>query len=150
MQGEIEGFFAECFPALGWSYEPAGRHSDIAGIREAYMRGGMFWCLFDEKKIIGTVAVRQIDETNKAAEMKRLYVLPEYQGRGYGDLLFKTAIGFAKEAGFQVIRLDTRQDRRASRHLIEKYRFRQIDQYNQNDFAELFYELVLSECGLEE
>jgi GNAT superfamily N-acetyltransferase len=114
------------------------------------MNGGMFWCLFDGDVLIGTVAIRRIGDNDSVCEMKRLYVLPEYQGNGYGELLFRTALKFAKASGVKIVRLDTRHDRSASRHIIEKHRFRQIEQYNQNAFAELFYELNLSECDLEE
>jgi len=144
MQPLVEAFFASCFAALGWDYHPA----DVADIEETYMRRGMFWCLFDDGRLIGTVAVRSLDDCNEAVEMKRLYVLPEYQGKGYGEFLFQTALDWAKASGCQVIRLDTRRDRSASRHLIEKHRFRQIEQYNQNAFAELFYELSLNEKGV--
>ena len=150
MQKSVEAFFAACFPALGWDYEPEGRHSDIVRIDEVYMCRGMFWCLFDGGNLIGTVAVRSLDEADKAAEMKRLYLLPEYQGKGYGGLLFETALNWAKASEFQLLRLDTRHDRYASRYLIEKHRFRRIGQYNKNDFAELFYELNLDEYDLEE
>ena len=33
---------------------------------------------------------------------------------------------------------------------IKKHRFRRIEEYNQNAFAELFYELNLNEYDLEE
>ena len=149
VQKSIEAFFVVCFPALGWDYEPEGRHSDIVHINDVYMRYGMFWCLFDKSDLIGTVAIRSLNEANKVAEMKRLYLLPEYQGNGYGALLFKTALSWAKASGFQVLRLDTRLDRSASRHLIEKHRFRRIEQYNENELAELFYELNLDEYNFE-
>ena len=143
MQSLVEAFFAACFAALGWDYHP----SDVADIEEVYMRHGMFWCLFDDNALVGTIAIRSLDQQNEAAEMKRLYVLPEYQGKGYGEFLFQTALDWAKASGYQIIRLDTRQDRSASRHLIEKYQFRQIEPYNQNAFAELFYERNLIETG---
>ena len=150
MQQSVEAFFAVCFPLLGWDYEPNGRHSDIVHIDEAYMHCGMFWCLFDYNDLIGTVAVRSLDEINKSAEMKRLYLLPEYQGKGYGDLLFRTALNWTTASGFQILRLDTQKDSSAARHLIEKHRFRRIKQYNQNALADLFYELNLDTYDLEE
>ena len=150
MQKSIESFFSICFPKLGWDYKPEGRHSDIVHIDEVYMRCGMFWCLFDYDDLIGTVAIYSLDESNKVAEMKRLYLFPEYQGKGIGGLLFKTALDWAKTSKFQILRLDTRQDSFATRHLVEKHRFRRIEQYNKNAFAELFYELNLDKYNLEE
>ena len=142
MQPEIEGFYEACFNALGWGFHPGGRHADITGIPEAYMATGCFWCLFDGDRLIGTAAVRTISPG--VAEMKRLYVLPEYQGKGHGRLLFETALKYAGDNGFYKIRLDTQRDRSASRHLIESHEFKEIPQYNENSFAELYYELDLN------
>lgn len=43
MQSEVEALYIQCFSALGWGYEPDGRHTDIVHIKEVYMSGGMFW-----------------------------------------------------------------------------------------------------------
>jgi len=147
MQQSVESCFKTCVEALGWEYQPNGRHSDILNIQNVYMRHGGFWCLFEDEKLIGMVAVRCIDEAGNIAEMKRLYLLPECQGKGYGGMLFKHALDYAKEQGYTTIRLDTRRDRSAIRHLIEKNHFRPIGMYNQNIFAELYFELDLSDYG---
>jgi Acetyltransferases len=141
MQNKIEEFFGICFDALGWDFNLEGRHSDIKNIPEVYMKNGCMWCLIDGKKVIGTSAVRTI--APDIAELKRLYVLPEYQGRGYGKLLFETALQYAKAEKYKKIRLDTQKDRSASRHLIETHGFKEISGYNDNPFAELYYELDL-------
>ena len=143
LQQEIELFFEKCFTDLGWKYEPDGRHADIVNIEDTYMKKGCMWCLFDEEQLIGTVAVRSFDENINAAELKRLYVLNEYQGKGYGGLLFETALRYAKENGYEKIFLDTRQDRAASLHLIRKFNFKETRRYNNNEYAELFFELNL-------
>ena len=143
MQQQLEACYKKCLDALGWEYEPDGRHSDMLNIEETYMRGGCFWCLFDGDSLIGMGAARCIDEVNKIAELKRLYILPEYHGNGYGDMLFANALKYVKERGFCAVRLDTQHDRAASLHLINKYGFRQVDRYNENNFAELFFELDL-------
>ena len=101
------------------------------------------WCLFEGDELIGMVAVRYLDNDKGIAELKRLYILPEYQGKCYGGLLFGLTIDYTKEQGYRIIRADTRHDRAASLHLIEKYRFRRIEQYNDNAFAELYFELEL-------
>lgn len=143
IQHDIEKFFYQCFTDLGWGYEPNGRHSDTVNIQREYMVNGCMWCLFYDNQLVGTVAVRTIDSENKIAELKRLYVLKEYQGQGYGDFLFKTALIYAKENKYKKICADTRNDRNASRHLMRKYGFYEIKQYNENPFAELYFELEL-------
>ena len=144
MQPALESCFKSCVEALGWEYQPFGRHSDIAAIEETYMRNGRFWCIFDDDELIGTAAARCIDNKNRIAELKRLYVLPEQQGKGYGGLLFKIALGYVKEQGYRTVRVDTRHDREASLHIIDKYRFRRVEKYNDNSFAGLYFELDLT------
>ena len=144
MQPEIEACFKACAEAIGWTYQPEDRHADMVHIEDAYMPRGCFWCLFAEGKLAGMVAVRNIDEGKTAAEMKRLYVLPEFQGKGYGGMLFRHALDYAKEQGYRYMRADTRRDRAASRHLMETCRFREIQRYNNNEFAELYFELNLA------
>ena len=105
--------------------------------------GGMWWCMYNNNELIGTVAIRVIDTNNKIVEMKRLYVIKEEQGKGFGSMLVDTAIKHAKASGFHKICADTRIDRDASQHLMRKYGFREVSRYNDNEFAELFFELDL-------
>lgn len=142
-QQDIGQFFVKCFTDLGWSYEPNGRHSDIADIPNSYMSNGCFWCMYDDRRLIGTVAVRVIDTENKIVELKRLYVSKEEQGNGYGSMLFETALNYARENKFHKICADTRNDRDASQHLMRKYGFIEASRYNDNQYAELFFELRL-------
>ena len=144
MQSAVEVCFKVCAETLGWEYQPNGRHSDIVKIEETYMKHGCFWCLYENDNLIGMAAARCIDNDKKIAELKRLYVLPEYQGKGYGGMLFKYALDYVKEQGYRIVRVDTRHDRTASLHLINKHRFRRIEQYNNNEFAELYFELDLT------
>lgn len=60
IQQDIENFYKVCFNALGWCYEPVGRHSDTVNIQNEYMSNGCFWYLYDDEKVIGTSAVRTI------------------------------------------------------------------------------------------
>ncbi len=142
-QNEIEEFFIECFTSLGWGYEPYGRHSDILNIDKTYMKNGCMWCLYEDEKLAGTIAIKTIDEIKKSAELKRLYILPAYQGKGYGKLLMDTALSFCRKKEFKKVFLDTRTDRDAMIHLIKKYGFKKIERYNDNKYAELFFEMDL-------
>ena len=144
MQPAVETCFKSCVAALGWEYQPSGRHADIVNIGGVYMKHGCFWCLFEDETLIGMVAARCLDEQSGVAEIKRLYVLPEYQGRGYGGLLFGHALDYVKAQGYKTVRADTRRDRAASLYLLGKYRFRQVEKYNENAFAELYFELDLA------
>lgn len=144
MQRDVEDFFKKCFSDLGWDYEPHGEHSDILNINDVYMRTGRMWCLYNNEQLIGTIALRAIDAENKNAEMKRLYVLKEFQGNGYGGMLFEMALSYVKENNFSRVYADTAKDRNASRHMLDKYGFIKTAKYpGSSQYTEVFYELEI-------
>ena len=55
--------------------------------------------MFDQEKMIGVVAVKELDEKN--CELKSLYLLERYHGMGYGKCLIQKAIAYAKESGYE-------------------------------------------------
>ena len=143
MQQPVRSFFDKCFAALGWTYEPNGRHRDTADIEAYYLRDGCFWCLFEDDLLVGTVGLRTMDAENKIFELKRLFVLPEYQRKGYGGRLLECAIRYAKEKNYNAICLDTRRELRSAQRLYRKNGFQRVKQYNGNDHAEEFFELKI-------
>lgn len=143
MQQQVVLFFEKCFGAVGIPYSPMDRHSDIVDVERHYMKNGCFWCLLDDDNIIGTLAIRILDDANKVVELKRMFVLPEYQSNGYGRLLLEHAITYAQEQQYNKICLDTRKQFSVARHLYRSIGFQETDKYNDNEHAELYFELVL-------
>ncbi len=143
MQRAVDSFFDKCFSAVGIPYSPKDRHIDIANVEQHYMQNGCFWCLYDNDTLIGTVAIRIIDAENKVVELKRMFVLPEQQGKGYGKLLLNYAIDYAKEQQYSKICLDTRKQFSAAQHLYRTNGFVETEKYNDNERAELYFELIL-------
>lgn len=145
MQSSVDYFFKNCFAAVGIPYSPQDRHYDIADVQQYYMQNGCFWCLFDNDVLIGSIAVRIIDIDNKVLELKRMFVLPEYQGRGYGRKLLEHAVSYARKKGYYKLCLDTRRQFLAAQHLYRSCGFRETEKYNDNERAELYFELILVE-----
>jgi predicted GNAT family N-acyltransferase len=144
MQQDIENFFAKSFLDLGWEYEPYGEHSDILNINDVYMKNGCMWCMYGNNKLIGTVAVRVLDIESKNVEIKRLFVLKEFQGNGYGNMLFKTALNYVEETKFKKIYADTAKDRDVAHHILNKYGFVKTSRYADcSQYTELFFELEI-------
>lgn len=107
------------------------------------MDNGCFWWLLDDDKMIGTIAIRMIDDANMIVELKKMFVLPEYQGKGYGRLLLEYAVKYARAQQYQKICLDTRKQFSVAQHLYRSVGFQETDRYNDNEHAELYFELVL-------
>lgn len=59
----------------------------------------------EDRKIIGTMALKKID--SKTVRLKRMYVKPEYRGRGIAQKMLDRLVKFAKEKGYKKILLHT-------------------------------------------
>jgi len=81
----------------------------------------------NENDFVACVAVRKIDEC--VAELKRMYVKPEFQRMGIGENLLKMSISFAREIGYETIKLDTLNTMKPAMNLYAKHGFVETDAY---------------------
>ena len=87
----------------------------------------------DDGKWAGCVALRRLEDD--ICEMKRLYVLPDFQSRGIGKILAQAVITEARTKGYAKMRLDTVESMHAARalyaslgfYVIKPYRYNPID-----------------------
>lgn len=79
---------------------------DVLDFQRAYVDcGGVFLAMFDGQKMIGTGALKPLDDG--AAEIKRLWFLPEYQNRGLGYRMMMALIDTARQRGYAKLVLET-------------------------------------------
>jgi len=92
---------------------------------------GTFLVALDGGQVIGTGAIRPIDD--ETAELKRMWLLEAYQGRGIGYRLYTLLADFARAAGYRRIWLSTDAiaQSRAVR-FYERLGFRPIAPYSDN------------------
>jgi putative acetyltransferase len=97
------------------------------------------WC---DGAMAGCVALRPLADVG--CELKRLYVRPEFRGRGVGARLAERAIEEARLAGYRLLRLDTLPSMHAARTLYRQLGFREIPAYYDSAVAgTVFYERAL-------
>lgn len=103
----IRALFREYAASLDFSLCFQGFDDELAGLPGGYAppRGRLLLAADEAGGPAGCVAVRALGAAD--AEMKRLYVRPEYRGRAVGARLAAAAISFARDAGYAVMRLDT-------------------------------------------
>ncbi len=126
-------FLEICLPQSGRSLELTGRHKMYCNIDEFFE---YFWCLFDGKDIIGTVALKKLND--ERCELKSLYLLEQYHKKGLGCGLLKTAILKARQDGYKEMYLDTLSSSTKAVSLYEKMGFVRTERYNTNDKADIF------------
>jgi GNAT superfamily N-acetyltransferase len=97
---------------------------------------------FDGEQAVGGVAVH--DYGDGCCEMKRMYILPPWQGAGTGSRLAVEAIVQARRLGYTNMKLDTLARMQAATHIYESLGFRRIEAYRHNPIADaLYFELDL-------
>ncbi len=84
----------------------------------------------ESEKIVGCVALRPLEAN--ICEMKRLFVVPDYRGRGAGRLLACAVIDRAREIGYRKMRLDTVATMLEARRLYYSLQFRDIEAFRYN------------------
>lgn len=102
-----------------------------------------FWCLIENSKIVGCIAVRKMfDDFVEYAEIRRLYVDSSHQGHGLGILLLDFAIDFAIKNDYKIIRATTSFDRERIIKMLKNRGFYNIQKYRESA-AELFFEYAI-------
>jgi ribosomal protein S18 acetylase RimI-like enzyme len=87
-------------------YQTSWPLHDIDNFKASYLdKDGIFLVMSDHGEIIGTGALRRLDET--ACEIKRLWLLPAYQGQGLGYRMVTELLKIAREKGYTKVRLET-------------------------------------------
>jgi ribosomal protein S18 acetylase RimI-like enzyme len=96
----------------------------------------------DGNQRVGCAGLRPLEAG--ICEMKRLYVRPQWRGRGIGQQLARLLIDAARHAGYSRMRLDTLNTMKSAIALYTLLGFRRIEAYydNPSDRA-VFMELVL-------
>jgi len=105
-----------------------GRYSPPAGALLLARRGA---------EAVGCAGLRRLDDTT--GEMKRLYVRPQFQGRGLGRKLALRIISLASETGYQRICLDTLANMKEAISLYRSLGFTKTLPYYHNPLEKVLY-----------
>lgn len=132
-QNQLIRFLEQCLPQSGRTLDLNGRHNMYCHVEDFFK---YFWCLFDEDRLIGTAALRELGA--ERCELKALYLLEQYHKNGLGFRLLQTAISKARLDGYQEIVLDTLASSKAAISLYEKTGFVRTQRYNDNEKADIF------------
>lgn len=112
--------------------------NDPPGLRDLYVAA------FLTGSPVGCGALREFDRST--AEVRRMYVRPEYRRRHVGRAILAHLIASARELGYERIILETGNKQRAAISLYENQGFRPIEPVGEhvNDGTSLCYELQIA------
>lgn len=74
------------------------------------------------------------------AEIKRMRIHPDYQGRGYGQLILNELEARARVLGYQILHLDTSILQIPAQRLYEKNGYREVGRDIYQDLEVILYE----------
>jgi ribosomal protein S18 acetylase RimI-like enzyme len=130
----IRTLFLQYADSLGFDLDFQHFDHELATLPGDYAPpGGCLMLAEDDGNRAGCVALRCLE--GDICEMKRLYVIPDFRGRGVGKILAQAVINEARAKGYTKMRLDTIESMHAARALytvlgfypIEAYRYNPID-----------------------
>ena len=101
------------------------------------MPEGRLYAALADDKVAGCIALRKIDKEN--AEVKRLFVKPEFRGHKLGEKLVNQLMKDAREIGYRHILLDTLPFLKSAIKLYRDLGFYEIDSYNGAPLGHLIY-----------
>ncbi len=131
--------FLEYAQSLGFSLCFQNFDQELAGLPGDYAPpDGRLLLAAHQGQLAGCVALHKIEPGT--CEMKRLYLRPQFRGRGLGRALADRIITEARQIGYQRMRLDTvepvMKDAVAMYHVIG---FQEIEPYRSNPIAGALY-----------
>jgi DNA-binding MarR family transcriptional regulator/GNAT superfamily N-acetyltransferase len=131
-QQELDVRFGEGFdPSNGNSFEPEDATPPHGWFVVARLAGDP----------IGCGALKQLDV--RTGEIKRVWVGKSTRGMGVSVRIMERLEALAVEAGFSLIRLDTNRALTEAHALYCKLGYREIARYNDNPYADHFFEKTL-------
>ena len=137
MPSEIDAAFA----IVGEYYEAVNvvaRDTQEEFERLYFKSGAGIWLACLEQRVIGCVALRAVPQSTDSGEVKRLYVKPEYRGRGIAAALHDALQSYATNFGYRWLYLDTADKMTSAIRFYEQQGYERCARYNENPQATIF------------
>lgn len=125
-------------------YEADGELADMDNVTEKYFEnGGTFLVMVDGEKIIGTGAIRFLEDG--ICELKRLWFRLDRHRQGLGTAMMQELLSTARAKGYHKMRLETAAEyQKAAVAFYRKLGFNEIPRYSTQYDDDMAMELDLS------
>ncbi len=133
--------FGEAYELITEYYEAVGvivRENREESARSYFGAGSGIWLAQADEKYVGCVALRPLTSLVGSGEVKRLYVQPDWRGRGIAELLLNALTSYAQGHGYHWLYLDSKDDLREALRFYRKQGYQDCVRYNENPQATVF------------
>jgi GNAT superfamily N-acetyltransferase len=118
----VRRMVAEVLALHGLEFDPDGIDGDLTDIQAAYIEsGGMFRVVMATQGIVGSCGL--YPEGAGTYELRKMYLLPAYQGQGVGRRLLADALAWARERDARSIVLESNSKLTRAARLYEAHGF---------------------------
>jgi len=109
-------------------FDPKNFEEELASLPGKYSmpEGGLLLAFYNDQPA-GCVGLKKIDD--HSCEMKRMFVYPEFHGKGIGYALAKAIIDEAKKIGYSSMKLDTSIRQIEAQKLYQGFGFKNTEAY---------------------
>ena len=97
-------------------------------------RRGIFYLLQEGEEIVGMGAIRKLKKD--VGEIKRMYIRPEFRGKGFGKALLQQLLAKGKEFRFSAVYLDTALSMKTAQHICRSAGFIGSEQYAETEIPQ--------------
>lgn len=126
---ELHGTYYHRHWGFGLFFE-AKVASGLSAFLEKYdERRDGFWTVSIAGRVEGAIAIDGADVDGKGAHLRYFIVSDALRGKGVGNQLVNTAVGFCRSRGYKQVYLWTFEGLDAARHLYEKVGFVLVEQF---------------------
>jgi GNAT superfamily N-acetyltransferase len=109
---------------------------DMAELEIFFPPDGRLLLAVEEGQAAGIACMRKIRED--MGEIKRMYVRPQFRGKGIGRTLLDALLVEAQEIGYPAIRLDSTRFMEAAHALYRSAGFHEIEPYGESEIPPEF------------
>ncbi len=131
-QEEIYKLVKTVLENYGLKTNPLATDKDISDLENYYFKNnGWFAVLTNKGRIIGSYGIYRIDQST--CELRKMYLLSEFQGKGLGKLMMEDAFKKARELGYNEMFLETNQLLDKAINLYRRYGFVEVSSDHLSD-----------------
>lgn len=132
----------------GLQCEPFGADRDVYDVELYYQtKGGEFWVVEWEGKIVGTAAYYPIGRGKNAVEIRKMYILPAARGQGLGKFLLQELESKIADRGFDEIWIETATVLQEAVQMYETKGYQQATGVETKRCDRVYMKVLNGNCG---